>query len=208
MNSPARCRSESRSRSSAIMCGSNPIVPILRQYSVYSCSVPWTIFFMRSPDHRVRTGPEDLPLALLVDVHLRDRMLLALLVDRHLEVLEGEPLLLPVGLLEGDDAFHEVLLRRRHDRLDDRAGDDVLPLHGLDRLFCFGVELDLDPLVFAVQLIEHVPAEGLDRFLVPTVRLFEARGRREVLVQVDAEDLLPRLSVRARDVDGFVEPAR
>ncbi len=40
-----------------------------------------------SPDHRVRTGPEDLPLPLLVDVHLGDRVLLALLVDRHLEVL-------------------------------------------------------------------------------------------------------------------------
>src|SRR5207244_3057464 len=50
MNSPARCRSESRSRSRAIIWGSNPIVPILRQYMVYSCSVPWTIFLMRHLD--------------------------------------------------------------------------------------------------------------------------------------------------------------
>src|SRR6266852_3070068 len=159
-----------------------------------------------SPDHRVRTGPEDLPLALLVDVHLRDRVLLRLLVDRHLEVLHREALLLPLRLLQLDDPLHEVLLRGRHDRLDDGAGDDVLPLHGLDRLFRLGVELDLDPLVFPIEFIEDEAAERVDRLLVAPVRLVEALRGRQVLVQVDPKDLFRRPAVRTRDLDDLVEP--
>src|SRR5437667_2773179 len=158
-----------------------------------------------SPDHRVRTGPEDLPLALLVDVHLRDRVLLALLVDRHLEVLHREAFLLPLRLLQLDDPLDEVLLRSRDDRLDDGAGDDVLPLHGLDRLFRLGVEFDLDPLVLSVEFVEDEPAQRLNRFLVAPDRFVEALRRRQVLVQVDPQDFLRRLAVRTRDLDDLIE---
>src|SRR5437899_7378744 len=159
-----------------------------------------------SPDHRVRTGPEDLPLALLVDVHLRELVLLALLVDRHVEVLHRAAFLLPLRLLELADPLHEVLLRGRHDGLDDRAGDDVLPLHGLDRLFRLGVELDLDPLVLPVEFVEDKAPQRVDRLLVPSIRLVEALRGRQVLVQVDPEDLFRGPPVRTRDLDDLVEP--
>src|SRR5207245_653935 len=154
----------------------------------------------------VRTGPEDLPLALLVHVHLRDRVLLALLVNRHLEVLHRETFLLPLRLLEQDDPLHEVLLRGRHDRLDDGAGDDVLTLHGLDRLSRLGFVLAINPLVLSIEFVEDKAAERVDRLLVAPVRLVEALRGRQVLVQVDPKDLLRPPAVRARDLDDLVEP--
>src|SRR6267143_48887 len=161
-----------------------------------------------SPDHRVRTGPEDLPLAFLVDIHLRDRVLFALFVNRHLEVPHRQAFLLPVGLLQLDHALDEVLLRRRHDGLDDRARDDVLALDGLDRLFRFRVELHLDPLVLPVQLVEDEPTQGVDGLLMPPRLFLQDRGHWEILIQVDPQDLFRRLAVGTRDFDDLVEPAR
>src|SRR5207247_3159195 len=102
----------------------------------------------------------------------------------------------PLRFLQQDDPLHEVLLRRRHDGLNDGAGNDVLALDGLNRLFRFRVEFDLDPLVLPVQFVEDEPPQGVDGLLVAAGLLLEARLYRERFVQVDAEDLLDRKSTR------------
>src|SRR5438093_4592737 len=131
-----------------------------------------------SPDHRVRTGPEDLPLALLVDVHLRDRVLLA--------QVEAEDLLggLPVRARDVDDFV-------------ERAGSQQRRVHAV-RPFRRPDHEDIVQFDESVHLAEDLG----DDVLVDAGRVHHAADREEGLDLIEEHDarlLLVRLAENLLD---------